>query len=101
MELKQDEVQSILKNNNNVVNVFEEYKSKLSYIFKTDQDRYYNIILESVLTGHEEAVSSVQWANFDNKIILISSSFDFTVGIWEFCPKEVYKHELLTLESLE
>lgn len=48
------------------------------------------IHLESTLLGHEDSVSSVSWAfrttpeqRKDSDLIMISSSFDFTVQIWE------------------
>ena len=50
--------------------IYDEYKSKTSYVIKipihnkekinlTNEFEYYNITLESVLSGHEDVVSSV------------------------------------------
>ena len=73
-------------------NIFDEYKSKTSYIIKMEKDNnndieYYNITLESILSGHEDSVSSVQWCKMDEKWCILSSSFDFSVGIWIFDKK--------------
>lgn len=45
---------------------------------------HFNIALESVIQHHQDTVSSVRWAptSKDEKLALISSSFDFTVVIW-------------------
>jgi WD40 repeat protein len=71
------------------LSIFDEYKSKTSYVLKTERDEFYNIILDSVLSGHEESVSSVRWGYIDNKPVILSSSFDFTIGIWKFEEKYV------------
>jgi len=76
--------------------IFEEYKSKTSYVLKVDNGKFYNILLDSVLLGHEESVSSVKWAVEKEKLILLSSSFDFTVGIWRFSEEMVFNINLLT-----
>lgn len=81
------------------LSVFDEYKSKTSYVIKTEKDDYYNIILDSVLSGHEESVSSVKWGFIDEKPVILSSSFDFTVGIWKF--DEKYVNLKLILEFME
>jgi WD40 repeat protein len=66
------------------ITVFDEYKSKTSYVFHTESEQYYNITLDSVLSGHEDSVSSVKWGYVDNELVLLSSSFDFTVGLWRY-----------------
>lgn len=71
------------------LSIFDEYKSKTSYVIKTESEEYYNIILDSVLSGHEESVSSVRWGYLDKQPIILSSSFDFTVAIWKFEEKYV------------
>ena len=92
-----------INNNNNDIsnesNIFDEYKSKTSYIIKIEKDNnnieYYNITLESILSGHEDAISSVQWCKIEEKEedkntekwCILSSSFDFSVGIWIFDKK--------------
>ena len=48
---------------------------------------YYNITLDSVLSGHEDVVSSVKWGQCDNNFIILSSSLDFSIGIWVFNKK--------------
>jgi len=72
--------------------IFEEYKTKTSYVLKVDNGKFFNILLDSVLLGHDEPVSSIKWAVENEKLILLSSSFDFTVGIWRFSDKMVYKY---------
>ena len=77
--------------------IYDEYKSKTSYVIKIpvyDTEKllskyeYYNIILDSVLSGHEDAVSSVKWGQLDNNdFIILSSSLDFSIGIWVFNKK--------------
>ena len=67
------------------------------------EDQVWNISLESVLVHHQDSVSSLQWALNDeayfsdsdlgkgqdtkvrdiNEIQLLSSSFDFTVCVWQ------------------
>ncbi len=91
VELKSNEIKSMADtiNQKGSLSIFDEYKSKTSYVIKTEKDEYYNIILDSVLSGHEESVSSVKWGYLDGKPVLISSSFDFTVGIWKFDQKYV------------
>ena len=65
--------------------IFEEYKTKTSYVLKVDNGKFYNILLDSILLGHEESVSSVKWAiDKDGYLVLLSSSFDFTIGIWRY-----------------
>ena len=72
--------------------IYDEYKSKTSYVIKVPiQDtekllykyEYYNITLDSVLSGHEDVVSSIKWGQLeDNSFIILSSSLDFSIGIW-------------------
>jgi WD40 repeat protein len=84
-ELTETEVNSLTETLRlNALTVFDEYKSHTSYIFHTENNMYYNIILDSVISGHEDAVSSVRYGYIDNKLVLLSSSFDFTVGIWKY-----------------
>lgn len=88
--LNKTEIKTIAEtiNTKGSLSIFDEYKSKTSYVIKTDKDEYFNLILESVLSGHEESVSSVRWGyetSYSNaRPILLSSSFDFTVGIWKY-----------------
>lgn len=91
VQLNSDEIKSMAEtiNQKGSLSIFDAYKSKTSYVIKTDKDEYYNVILDSVLSGHEESVSSVKWGYLDSKPVLISSSFDFTVGIWKFDEKYV------------
>ena len=77
--------------------IYDEYKSKTSYVIKIpihDTEKilskyeYYNITLDSVLSAHEDAVSSVKWGQLeDNSFIILSSSLDFSIGIWVFNKK--------------
>ena len=61
--------------------IYDEYKSKTSYVIKVpfynneknlSEYEYYNITLDSVLSGHEDVVSSVQWGYIDNNYIILS-----------------------------
>ena len=77
--------------------IYDEYKSKTSYVIKVplyDTEKllskyeYYNITLDSILSGHEDVVSSIKWGQLDdNNFIILSSSLDFSIGIWEFNKK--------------
>jgi WD40 repeat protein len=77
--------------------VFEEYKSKTSYVISASED-FYNITLDSVLSGHEEAVSSVRWGRINNQTVLLSSSFDFTVGVWSYDKRYVLYYKIEHME---
>lgn len=68
------------------ITVFDEYKSQTSYVFNVDNIDYYHILLETILSDHEDSVSSVQIINNEktNEIKLLTSSLDFTVGIWHY-----------------
>ena len=74
---------SLIKPDNKGLNVFDEFKSKTSFVFKAG-DRFYNLLLDSVLLGHEHTVSSVQWGTIDGRPALVSASFDYSVCIWQF-----------------
>lgn len=91
IKLNSGEIQNMAEtiNQKGSLSVFDEYKSKTSYVIKTESEDYYNIVLDSVLSGHEESVSSIKWGYIDNKPVILSSSFDFTVGIWKFDEKYV------------
>ena len=78
--------------------IYDEYKSKTSYVIKVpihdkedinlkNKYEYYNITLDSVLSGHEDVVSSVTWGKIDDNFVILSSSLDFSVGIWVFDKK--------------
>ena len=78
--------------------IYDEYKSKTSYVIKVpihDKEKitinneyeYYNITLDSVLSGHEDVVSSVMWGKIDENFVILSSSLDFSVGIWVYDKK--------------
>ena len=76
--------------------IYDEYKSKTSYVIKVpiyDKEKidlkyeFYNITLDSVLSGHEDVVSSVKWGQIDDNFVILSSSLDFSVGIWVFNKK--------------
>ena len=92
---------STLANNVNALktnSIYDEYKSKTSYVIKVpihDKEKltinneceYYNITLDSVLSGHEDVVSSVTWGKIDQNFVILSSSLDFSVGIWVYDKK--------------
>ena len=75
----------------------DQYQSKTSYVLdlKDPEESIWNIALDSVLIQHQEAISSIEWALKDLKVpansvsdlCLLSSSFDFTVCIWN-CDEE-------------
>jgi len=84
-KISKQEIDKLIENMETKKNntIYEEYKTKMSYLFRTKDQEYYNIVLDSVLGGHEESVSSIRWGNIENKNVLLSSSFDFTLGIWK------------------
>lgn len=77
--------------------LLQKYESKTSFILKDElETKVYNITLESVLTGHQESVSSVTWGIHNDRheeskqspsqlsdFCLLSCSFDFTVCVWK------------------
>jgi WD40 repeat protein len=84
------QVNKLSTTHNPTNDVFEEYKSKTSYVISAAEE-FYNITLDSVLSGHEEAVSSVRWGRINDHTVLLSSSFDFTVGVWSYDKRYVLK----------
>ena len=69
-----------------------QYESKTSFILQDDlEEKVYNITLESVLAGHQDSVSTVNWGLKQdeeskgglNDFCLLSCSFDFTVCVWK------------------
>jgi WD40 repeat protein len=72
------------------ITIYDEYKTKTSYVIHTENEQYYNITLDSVLSGHEDSVSSVRWGYIVSELVLLSSSFDFTVGLWKYNQEHVY-----------
>ena len=97
-KLEKNELTDMANNINTLKSnsIYDEYKSKTSYVIKVplhDSEKnlskfeYYNITLDSVLSGHEDAVSSVKWGQCDNNFIILSSSLDFSIGIWVFNKK--------------
>jgi len=92
-KISNEEIDKLIENMESKKNntIYEEYKTKMSYLFRTKDQEYYNIVLDSVLGGHEESVSSIRWGTIDNKNVLLSSSFDFTLGIWKLDEQMVYR----------
>ena len=97
-KLEKNELTDMANNINTLKSnsIYDEYKSKTSYVIKVplhDSEKnlskfeYYNITLDSVLSGHEDSVSSVKWGQCDNNFIILSSSLDFSIGIWVFNKK--------------
>ncbi|XP_060527513.1 elongator complex protein 2 isoform X2 [Cylas formicarius] len=64
------------------VNGNEDAKKDQSKVQIKSAARAYNILLESVLAGHEGWVYSVNWS--PNSLQLLSASIDKTMIIWEF-----------------
>lgn len=79
-----DKLAENMKKINDSSSIYEEYKTKMSYIFNTKEQEYYNIVLDSILSGHEESVSSIRWGIMNEKNVLLSSSFDFTLSLWKW-----------------
>ena len=99
-KLEKNELSTLANNINasKTNSIYDEYKSKTSYVIKVpihDKERltpindydYYNITLDSVLSGHEDVVSSVTWGKIDQSFVILSSSLDFSVGIWVYDKK--------------
>lgn len=71
----------------------QQYESKTSFILQDEEEaKVFNVTLESVLAGHQEAVSSIKWAMRSEEskeartlqdFCFLSSSFDFTVCVWK------------------
>lgn len=98
-------------NVNKTNSIFDEYKSKTSYVIQLEKSienatstslpyDYYNITLDSILSGHEESVSSVKWIMFNDNYALLSSSFDFTVAIWIYDSKHNIWNKEYTLGEM-
>ena len=97
-------------NINKTNSIYDEYKSKTSYVIKVEKDEnntnlieydYYNITLESILQGHEDSVSSIQWEKVDEEnYYILSSSFDYTVSIWVFDKKHNMWNKEYTLGEM-
>ena len=79
------------------VTIFDEYKAKTSYVFSTTKtetkeikententENYYHVLLDSVIHDHEDIVSSSELKIFDSKMYMITASFDFTLGVYEY-----------------
>ena len=71
----------------------KKYQTKTSFVMDLgEEEALYNFTLESVIVHHAEPVSSVVWGvQADHKegeplklkdLILLSSSFDFSVCLW-------------------
>ena len=66
----------------------KKYETKTSYVLRLTPTRVYNLTLESVIPHHQDAVSSVTWHMAQNPkgnigdLLLLSSSFDFTVTLF-------------------
>lgn len=66
----------------------KQFETKTSFVLKLANNVFYNIKLESVIQHHQEAVSSVAWTTCQHDglitdLVLLSSSFDFTVALWK------------------
>lgn len=81
--LNEQDVISYKSRKKDNLTVFDEYKSQTSFVFSVSENVYYHILLESVLSDHEDAVSSVCFLEEENKMYILTSSFDFNVGLWE------------------
>lgn len=75
--------------------IYDEYKSKAFNVIKVpihdkedinlkNKYEYYNITLDSVLSGHEDVVSSVTWGKIVDNFVILSSCLYFSVDIWVF-----------------
>lgn len=81
-----DEENTVLKTKGRGdVTVFDEYKAQTSYILRISDVESYHILLESILSDHEESVSSVRFIeDHHSETKILTSSFDFTVGLWGY-----------------
>jgi hypothetical protein len=71
---------------------YKKYETKTSFVMRLEGEPLYNFTLESVIVHHAEAVSSVTWdVSADHQqgqplrlkdLVLLSSSFDFSVCLW-------------------
>ena len=64
-----------------------QFATKTSYVFQPEGESIYNIKLESVIQHHQESISSLAWYTPKSEgslqdLVLLSSSFDFTVALW-------------------
>ena len=87
-------IENIKIDEKKIDSIFEEYTNKTSFVLKTENNKLYNVLLDSVLSGHEDSVSSVRWGIRNSKLVLLSSSFDFTVSIWEYDTQHVNFHNI-------
>ena len=73
---------------------WKKYQTKTSFVIQVPDEPRFNVTLESVIVHHGEAVSSVEWRTAGVEVptqltdlILLSSSFDFTVCVWQADPE--------------
>lgn len=84
-KLSQNEIFLLNTKSKMSISVFDEYSFQTSYIFNTSSSDYYHILLESILSDHEDSVSSVRFMKCeDDSLKILTSSMDFTVGIWGY-----------------
>ncbi len=63
----------------------DQYRSRKSYLLMLEE--VYRFSMESVLSGHQDVVASVQWGKekaTGELPLLLSSSFDYTVAVWRY-----------------
>lgn len=84
-KLSQNETFILKTRSKQSISVFDEYAFQTSYTFNTSSSDYYHILLESILSDHEDSVSSVRFMKCkDDSLKILTSSMDFTVGIWGY-----------------
>lgn len=84
-KLSKEEIKIFESRRKDNITVFDEYKSQTSYVLILNNEESYHLLLESVLSDHEDSVSSVSfYQKNENETFILTSSFDFSVGVWEF-----------------
>lgn len=83
-KLSADEVKILNSRTKENITIFDEYESQTSYTFGMNENLQFHVLLESILSDHEESVSSVRFYTCPNKreMKILTSSMDFTVGLW-------------------
>jgi WD40 repeat protein len=85
---------------------WKKYQTKTSFVIQVPKEPRFNVTLESVIVHHGEAVSSVEWRKTSENtptlsdLVLLSSSFDFTVCVWQADPETEAWHVQSTLGAM-
>lgn len=55
---------------------------------------FHSVSVETILSGHDDKVFSVEWQTRDNKLILLSASLDKTIILWEEDDEGLWSEEV-------